>query len=356
MVLTQRLTPDDYKVACICPMDVEQAPVEAMLDEIHPALPTTRDMNSYTLGRMGVHYIVIAAMPDIGNNSAAAVATQLMNDFRSIRFSLLIGIGGGIPNLEHGIDIRLGDVIVSKPSGIFGGVIQFDRGKALTDNRFERTGVLQKPPDVLLAAVSRLKTLHRRVESKIPTYLQQMTQKYPRMIEEYNYQSTAHDQLFRSGFEHSGGNDCHGCDPAEAVTRVCRPNTNPAIHYGTIGSSNAVIKNRRLRDMLRDELNIQCVEMEAAGLLNSYPCLVIRGICDYADSHKNKRWQPYAAATAAACAKELLSLIPALGTVSSKEDNNTPARGSPTIHMGNLGNFVYGSVAGDMVAGDKFMR
>ncbi|KAL3444390.1 hypothetical protein BJX65DRAFT_310973 [Aspergillus insuetus] len=46
--------------------------------------------------------------------------------------------------------------------------------------------------------------------------------------------------------------------------------------------------------------------MEAAGLMNTYPCLVIRGICDYADSHKNKAWQGYAAATAAAFAKELL--------------------------------------------------
>ena len=49
--------------------------------------------------------------------------------------------------------------------------------------------------------------------------------------------------------------------------------------------------------------------MEAAGLMDSFPCLVIRGICDYADSHKNKRWQPYAAATAAAFAKELLGVI-----------------------------------------------
>jgi hypothetical protein len=49
--------------------------------------------------------------------------------------------------------------------------------------------------------------------------------------------------------------------------------------------------------------------MEAAGLMISFPCLVIRGICDYADSHKNKTWQPYAAGTAAAYAKEMLSVI-----------------------------------------------
>jgi nucleoside phosphorylase len=56
---------------------------------------------------------------------------------------------------------------------------------------------------------------------------------------------------------------------------------------------------------------VLCVEMEAAGLMDEFSCLVIRGVCDYADSHKNKRWQPYAAATAAAYAKELLSIVPA---------------------------------------------
>lgn len=55
-----------------------------------------------------------------------------------------------------------------------------------------------------------------------------------------------------------------------------------------------------------------CFEMEAAGLMNDFPCLVIRGICDYADSHKNKTWQAYAAATAAACAKDILTIVPAL--------------------------------------------
>src|SRR5277367_6218813 len=88
------LSHKDYTVACICPMGVELAPVEAMLDEMHQSLPIGRDKNSYTLGRIGAHNVVIAVMPEIGNNcSAASVATQLMNDFKSIRFGLLIGIG-----------------------------------------------------------------------------------------------------------------------------------------------------------------------------------------------------------------------------------------------------------------------
>jgi nucleoside phosphorylase len=72
-----------------------------------------------------------------------------------------------------------------------------------------------------------------------------------------------------------------------------------------------VVKDAATRDALKKDMHILCVEMEAAGLMNNFPCLVIRGICDYADSHKNKRWQPYAAAVAAAYMKELLLIIPA---------------------------------------------
>jgi nucleoside phosphorylase len=83
------------------------------------------------------------------------------------------------------------------------------------------------------------------------------------------------------------------------------------VHYGTIASGNQVMRSAAERDRVSAELGgVLCFEMEAAGLMNSFPSLVIRGICDYADSHKNKRWQPYAAATAAACAKEVLSVIP----------------------------------------------
>lgn len=76
-----------------------------------------------------------------------------------------------------------------------------------------------------------------------------------------------------------------------------------------MASGNQVMKHGKTRDQLAQELNVLCFEMEAAGLMDGFPCLVIRGICDYSDSHKNKRWQEYAAATAAAYAKELLSVI-----------------------------------------------
>ncbi|RAK88486.1 purine and uridine phosphorylase [Aspergillus costaricaensis CBS 115574] len=249
------LTHDDYTIACICPMGVELAAVEGMMDEQHPNLPSSIDKNTYTFGRMGAHNIVVAVMPEAGNGRAAAVATQLSSDFQSIRFSLLIGIGGGIPDIARDIDIRLGDVVVSRPSNWFGGVVQFDRGKDHSYNQFERTGMLQKPPDILLSTVQRLEALHARVDSRIPVFLEEMLARFPKMRKRnYVYQGATKDQLFRMDVK---------------------------------------------REIFKADLGILCAEMEAAGLINNFPCLIIRGICDYADSHKNKAWQPYAAATAA---------------------------------------------------------
>jgi nucleoside phosphorylase len=66
----------------------------------------------------------------------------------------------------------------------------------------------------------------------------------------------------------------------------------PVIHYGLIASGNKVVKTAKLRDELRERYKIRCSEMEAAGLMNILPVAVIRGISDYADSHKNDDWLP----------------------------------------------------------------
>jgi nucleoside phosphorylase len=76
------------------------------------------------------------------------------------------------------------------------------------------------------------------------------------------------------------------------------------------------VKDSRRRDQLALDLGIYCVEMEAAELMNDFLCLVIRGICDYADLHKSKEWQGYAAAVAAAYAKEL-PLVVAIDQINS---------------------------------------
>jgi nucleoside phosphorylase len=137
-----------------------------------------------------------------------------------------------------------------------------------------------------------------------------MHKNYPNMASQgsgYVYQGAEYDRLFQPDYEHaSSKKDCGGCDYAKIIECQERPDQNPRIHYGTIASGNQVIKDARQRDLISK--SCLCFETEAAGLMNNFPCLVIRGICDYSDSHKNDQWQRYAAATAAAYAKELLQI------------------------------------------------
>lgn len=129
------------------------------------------------------------------------------------------------------------------------------------------------------------------------------------MKKKFGHQGGSEDYLFRTGYEHEvPGSPCDQCDHAQTVQRDARDDTDPVIHYGSIASGSQVIKHGKTRDRLSTELGVLCFETEAAGL-QDFPSLVIRGICDYADSHKNKVWQEYAAATAAAFAKELLSVV-----------------------------------------------
>ncbi|KAK4945243.1 hypothetical protein LTR10_015402 [Elasticomyces elasticus] len=288
-------------------MGKELAPVLEMLDERHPSLPMKRLQNCYTLGRIGEHNIVVTTMPEIGNNPAAAVGMQLMNDFPSVRFGLLVGIGGGLPDEEGKVDIHLGDIVVSKPSGTEGGVIQYDLGKFTTRDGFCRTGSLAKPPTVLLAAIESLEADRLHDRSKCQDYLSGLERKHPI----YKRPGSDQDILFQSTYSHPEAVDCQKCDRSMRVRGRSRSRTHdkPVIHHGTIGSGNLVVKDAAARNQLRKD-GIICVEMEAAGLMNAFPCLVIRGICDYADSHKSKVWQPYAAAAAAAYMKDLLRVVP----------------------------------------------
>ncbi|KAF7160640.1 hypothetical protein CNMCM6106_008062 [Aspergillus hiratsukae] len=290
------------------------AAAEAMLDERHPDLPTSQgDDNTYIPGKVGSHNVIIACLPAgvYGTTSAATVASQMRLTFKSIRFGLMVGIAGGVPNADH--DIRLGDVVVSKPTRDSGGVIQYDYGKTVSGGRFERTGVLNKPPTVLLTAMARLQAAHMTEKSRILDLIEDMAMRHPHMREKFTHDSAREDLLFKVQYDHTHPEPtCDGCDRHQLVTRTARDGNDPVIHYGLIASGNQVIKDGRTRDRLARELGILCFEMEAAGLVDTFPCLVIRGICDYADSHKNKQWQEYAAATAAGYAKELLSVVHAV--------------------------------------------
>ncbi|KAK2779620.1 Vegetative incompatibility protein HET-E-1-like protein 16 [Colletotrichum kahawae] len=303
---------DDYTVGCVCALPLEMAAARAMLDELHPNPPLQdpADHNCYTLGQMQGHNVVIACLPAgvFGTTSAATVAKDMLRTFRNIRFGLMVGVGGGVPSEED--DIRLGDVIVSKPSGTSGGVIQYDLGKAVQGGGFERVGTLNAPPQVLLTALGSLEARHMCGDSQIPQFLSDFVRRYPKMRSSFGHQGAGYDSLFSAEYDHVGSEPtCEHCDDRQTVQRVSRDDADPVVHYGIIGSGNSVIKDARTRDRLRREYKVLCFEMEAAGLMQEFPCLVIRGVCDYADSHKNKKWQGYAAATAAAFAKELLSVI-----------------------------------------------
>src|SRR5271170_523559 len=153
---------DDYTVGWICALPLELGASMSMLDETHTSLAThSEDSNSYTLGRIGPHNVVIACLPkgQYGTNSAAIVAMEMRRSFPKVRIGLMVGIGGGVPSHDvpgKEVDIRLGDVVVSKPGLHDGGVVQYDFGKVVAGGEFTQTGTLNAPPAVLLTALSTL--------------------------------------------------------------------------------------------------------------------------------------------------------------------------------------------------------
>lgn len=303
-----------YKVGIICALPLELLPVRALFDVTHNnddeiAIPST-DSNHYVLGEMGRHKVVAACLPDgeYGTNSAADVAANMRRTFPSIKFALLVGIGGGVPTAAN--DMRLGDVVVSRPTGTDPGVIQYDMGKARENGNFTLTGFLHPPPRLIMTALGKLRSDPH--SSKSP--LQESLQEIAACRREYRYPGRQHDRLFYNHYHHvpQEHDDCNRCDSEKLRPRSCHPDGyykpfHPHVHYGTIASGNSVIRDGELRDYWARERNVLCFEMEAAGFMNTLPCLVIRGICDYADSHKNKVFQNYAAAAAASYAKLLLS-------------------------------------------------
>ncbi|RKK30991.1 Vegetative incompatibility protein HET-E-1 [Fusarium oxysporum f. sp. cepae] len=294
---TKLKSPDLYAIGWIAALPIERAAATALLHDRHDAPEGfdqhLSDTNSYTWGRIGEHNVVIASLPAgvYGTISAATTASNLIHSLPHIRIGLL-------------------------PDGTTGGVVQYDLGKAKADSSWERKGSLDKPPPVLLHALASIQAEHEIEPSKVSGLLQAMLEAKPSMKRpnsDYTYQGAENDRLFEPQHDHVGGSNCDKCDPAWQVKRKQRESPEPEIHYGIIASGNKLIKDAATRDSLLGDTGHQClcVEMEAAGLMDQFPCLVIRGICDYADSHKNDRWQRYAAATAAAFGVELLEYVPA---------------------------------------------
>ncbi|KAL4943084.1 nucleoside phosphorylase domain-containing protein [Aspergillus oleicola] len=241
-----------YRVGIICALDRELRAVRCILDSIYPTpLRFRRDTNTYIVGTICGHDVVVTSLPagQYGTSAAASVASQLRMTFHAVEFCLLVGVAGGVPG-KH--DIHLGDVVVG-----------------------HETGYLHGPPRILLEAINNLKLGLDATRMRFQEHLHELTQRHP---------------IF--GFP---GRDCDFLFPADCVHEDAEQSEYLYVHYGLVASRNKLTRDAALRDRLSEKYNILCFEMEAAGVVNAVPCLVIRGICDYSDSHKNKLWQDYAA-------------------------------------------------------------
>ncbi|PNP80121.1 hypothetical protein FNYG_06540 [Fusarium nygamai] len=312
---------DRYTIAWVCALYIETAAALAMLDEKHAELPRRpNDNNTYTLGRIKNHNIVIACLPQdqYGNINAANVVTNLTRTFPSIRYGLMVGIGGAAPANK---DIRLGDIVVGTR------VMQYDHGKILSGGEMQRTAIPKTPHQSLCTAVTNLRANHETHPTRVMAIIQERMQRHI----DY-HRPAAPDHLFKASYEHDPlMANCQSCDHSQLERRDARRSSDPKIHYGAIASSSQVMKDAVTRDHLARELDIICFEMEAAGLMDVLSCLPIRGICDYSDSHKAKDWQKYAAAVAAAYAREFLEALPSAGNASrdSWPDARFPAQTNP---------------------------
>ncbi|KAK2929290.1 Ankyrin repeat [Fusarium oxysporum f. sp. vasinfectum] len=303
---------EEYTIGWICALTKELIAAKVFLDFLPDPVDNAaiNDDNNYTLGSIGKHNVVIAVLPygQYGLVNATAALKDMTRTFSNLRAVLMVGIGGGVP-CEN--DIRLGDIVVGSVGPSSGGVIQYDYGRAIQGEEFAVTGHLNQPPMAFLTAMSALHARYEMEGHSIDSNIDRALQRYKRLGKKYKRPEASTDRLYESNFVHQGskGIRCSElCGNDNLVHRAERgeDENNPATHCGLIASGNQLVKNALLRDKLAAKHGILCFEMEAAGLMNHFPCVLIRGICDYSDSHKNDEWQEYAAMAAAAYTKDLL--------------------------------------------------
>ncbi|GFF68315.1 hypothetical protein IFM47457_02020 [Aspergillus lentulus] len=340
---------DGFEIAIICALTIERDPIEALLDEEYETDAFSYgkadgDLNSYTTGRLANHHVVIVYMPEVGITSAAAVVANLRSSFRRIKIGILAGICGGVPKTSSEAEIVLGDVIISTS------VTQFDNGKQYP-NKFIRKHTLGRSNPEIDSFAGKLSSTHRRtrIRDKISHFSSQLWDKDE--FRDSSYPGPMSDILYPAEYRHKHRQQpcgvCDGCvnqndEVCEIALRsTCRdlgcgietqitrdriqaakgiaPNGSrtteadiqearkPRIHFGPIACSNQVMKSAQHRDKIAGEEKVIAFEMEGAGTWDYVPTLVIKSVADYADCHKSKEWQGYAAITAAACTKAVLA-------------------------------------------------
>lgn len=313
-----RLSCADYHVAWICPVaDVELLPARLMLDEELPTPPynTHYDENTYICGIISGHTVVIATCPqgETGNVNAGRLTGSMFKTFPNIRMTVLVGIGGGVPRSTASErsrnDIHLGDVIVGWPGDGGPACVYYDRGTSNV-GEFEMVGTMQDPDWRLKSALSMLASDHELRRTKFHDQLARL-----QGHTKFAHPGLDRDRLFKAAHYHIGdyGSDCTACSSDELVVRLHRTEGDKddfIFHQGRIATGSAVIQDGELRDRISARCGgALCIETEAAGVDINRRCLVIRGISDYADSHKNGLWRSHAAGNAAAFTRELLCKV-----------------------------------------------
>ncbi|KAF5572479.1 kinesin light chain [Fusarium pseudoanthophilum] len=303
----------DFEIAIICALTIEADAIEALFDhhwedDGPPFDKETGDPNAYSTGMIGRFNVVLAHMPGMGKVNAATVAANCGKSFPNIRLALVVGICGIVPFSPTKDEIILGDVIISN------GVIQYDFGRRFLERLVRKDtllDVLGRPNLEIRGILTKLQGLrHRRqLNAKIESFLDVLRQD-PELHAEYP--GANEDKLFEATYRHA--DDRRSCDLARCTGALVKRNRlstadippKPAVHFGLMASADTVMKSAEDRDRIASTEDVIAFEMEGAGVWDSFPCIIIKGGCDYADSHKSKVWQRYAAATAAACAKALL--------------------------------------------------
>ncbi|KAJ3490636.1 hypothetical protein NLG97_g5746 [Lecanicillium saksenae] len=357
MAATKPKNRAEFRIAIICALPREADPVTLLFDEFWDDDGDVfgrakGDTNTYITGRLGIHDVVLVTAPAMGTANAASTATCLRLSFPEVKLALLIGVCGGIPKVD-GRDVFLGDVVISRT------LFQFDYGRqypgyfAVKKSVDDSLGRANKEIRSLLASVE-MEFGRRRLETRAQFHLKSLQEAAIRegRRAKYFYPGMSKDRLYMPTYRHQHQTSCAsccsgsspicevatkaacedlGCSDAYLVKRV-RPGgdgDNLALYIGHLGSGNTVMKSGQDRDRMSAEHGIIAFEMEGAGAWDEIPCIVVKGICDFSDSHKNKVWQDYAAATAAAVSKALLERY----TRDDGSRNDAEAQGKPQPEM-----------------------
>ena len=350
--LVRPSTRDGFEIAIICALPVERNAVEALLDEEYETDlfsygKAAGDLNAYTTGRLGNQHVVLAYMPGMGTISAAVLAANLRLSFDRIKVGIVVGICGGVPKTLTGEEIILGDVIISTS------VFQVDFGRQYPNKLIRKKEVedtLGRANPEVRAFIGKISgyLVHRRLKEKTNLFSIQICAKEG--FSKSAYPGPENDTLHRADYRHKhwrpgccicdscrkqDDDTCEtalqsscedlGCDhtiPIEreriqkargftsdgrtVPTSEIEEARKPSVHFGRLACSNQVMKSGKHRDQIAAEKEVIGFEMESAGTWDYVPTVVIKSVCDYADSHKNTQWQAYAATTAAACTKAIL--------------------------------------------------